>query len=80
MNDKAHNLVAALRFHKHPLTQQAANRISELEEALAAEREACAAIACPAQLALSAPTHGVWDRGYEAGRKAAAAEIRARST
>lgn len=27
----AHNLVAALRFHKHPLTQQAADRIAELE-------------------------------------------------
>ena len=34
MTDKAHNLVAALRFHKHPLTQQAANRIAQLEEAL----------------------------------------------
>lgn len=36
MADKAHDLVAALRFHKHPLTQQAANRISQLEDALAA--------------------------------------------
>lgn len=36
MDDKAHDLVAALRFHKHPLTRQAANRISQLEEALAA--------------------------------------------
>lgn len=36
MTDKAHNLVSALRFHKHPLTQQAANRIAQLEEALEA--------------------------------------------
>ena len=31
---KAHNLKAALRFHKHPLTQQAADRIEALEAAL----------------------------------------------
>ena len=35
MADKAHDLVAALRFHKHPLTQQAADRIVELEADLA---------------------------------------------
>ena len=42
---RAANLVAALRFHKHPLTQQAADRIEALERAVAAEREACAKIA-----------------------------------
>ena len=31
---KAHDLKAALRFHKHPLTQQAAERIAGLEAAL----------------------------------------------
>ena len=36
MTDRAHDLVAALRFHKHPLTRQAATRISQLEEALRA--------------------------------------------
>ena len=28
---RAHELVKALRYHKHPLTQQAADRIAELE-------------------------------------------------
>ena len=41
MADKAHDLVAALRFHKHPLTQQAADRIAELEAALRNALEAC---------------------------------------
>lgn len=36
MANEAHDLVAALRFHRHPLTRQAANRISQLEDALAA--------------------------------------------
>lgn len=34
MSAKAHDLIAALRFHKHPLADQAANRIAELEEML----------------------------------------------
>lgn len=42
---RAADLVAALRFHKHPLAQQAADRIEELERDVAAEREACAKIA-----------------------------------
>ena len=31
---RAHDLVAALRFHKHELTHQAADRIEQLEAAL----------------------------------------------
>lgn len=32
---RAHDLVAALRFHKHELTHQAADRIEELEARVA---------------------------------------------
>ena len=35
MADKAHDLVAALRFHKHPLTQQAADRLAKFEATVA---------------------------------------------
>ena len=34
MPDEAHDLIAALRFHKHPLAEQAAKRIADLEAAL----------------------------------------------
>lgn len=42
--EKAYNLIAALRFHKHPLTQQAADRIEELESELADLKEGRTAI------------------------------------
>ena len=49
-----------------------------IDKAIAAEREACA----QAATALPPPeglTHGAWDRGYLAGRLAAAAAIKART-
>lgn len=51
----------------------------DVEKAVAAEREACAAVAAPPTEQLYAPTHGAWDRGYEQGRIDAAAAIRERN-
>lgn len=51
----------------------------ELAKWDADEREACARVAEPSYV-LSGPTHDVWDRAFNAGRRDAADKIRARST
>jgi len=51
---------------------------ARIDEAVAAEREACAEIADAEPAALYGPTHGAFDRGYQAGRRDAAKAIRNR--
>ena len=49
-----------------------------IDDAVKAEREACAKAAEPSLRDLYAPTYGTYDRGYHAGRVDAATVIRSR--
>lgn len=55
-----------------------ADLAERIDDATAAEREACAKIAAAPIRSIEAPTHGAWERGYRAGRDEAAAAIRNR--
>lgn len=50
----------------------------EFEKVRQEEREACAEAVKPSQV-IEGPNHGVWDRGFAAGRQDAADKIRARN-
>jgi hypothetical protein len=77
----AADIVSAFAVHNlsignGPLEAAPADALrAAIAAAVEAEREACAKIA-DIQSSTGGSSHGAWDRGYMAGRRDAAAEIR----